>query len=71
MAAVVLGVILGQLGESAFIKSMQLLDYNPLNFFTRPVSAMLLVLGIASLAYSIYRASRIVPDGDAREPRAP
>lgn len=73
MAAVVLGVILGQLGESAFIKSMQLLDYNPLNFFTRPVSAILLVLGLASLAYSIHRASRVVSgrDRDARESRVP
>jgi putative tricarboxylic transport membrane protein len=58
MAGIVLGVILGELGESAFVKSMQLLDYNPLALFTRPVSALLVTAGIASLVYSLWRGLR-------------
>ncbi len=39
-----------QAGESAFSKSMQLMDYDFLGFFSRPISAVLLVLGLAAIA---------------------
>lgn len=52
-AGVVLGLILGKLGESAFSKSMQLMDYNFLGFFTHPIAAVLLVLGAAAIVTGI------------------
>jgi len=57
-AGIVLGLILGKLGESAFTKSMQLMDYDFFGFFTRPISAVLLVLGIAALLTSIVNEIR-------------
>ncbi|MDE0111503.1 MAG: tripartite tricarboxylate transporter permease [Albidovulum sp.] len=52
-AGVVLGLILGKLGESAFTKSMQLMDYSFLGFFERPVAAALILLGFAAIGLSI------------------
>ncbi len=52
---IVLGVILGQIGESAFVKTMQLFHYNPMGFFERPVAACLLLAGIASIVYNIMK----------------
>ena len=49
MAGIVIGAILGKLGESAFVKSMQILDYNYFNFFERPICAVLLSLALASV----------------------
>ena len=49
MAGIVIGAILGKLGESAFVKSMQILDYNYFNFFERPICAVLLSLALASI----------------------
>ena len=52
-AGIVLGLILGKLGESAFSKSMQLMDYDFFGFFSRPISAALLILGTAAIVASI------------------
>lgn len=52
-AGIVLGLILGKLGESAFSKSMQLMDYDFLGFFHRPIAASLLLLGVAAIVASI------------------
>ncbi len=52
-AGIVLGLILGKLGESAFSKSMQLMDYDIFAFFTRPIAAVLLVLGLAAILSGI------------------
>ena len=57
-AGVVLGLILGKLGESAFSKSMQLMDYNFLGFFERPIAAVLILLGIAAIVISIINEIR-------------
>jgi putative tricarboxylic transport membrane protein len=56
MPGIVLGLILGRIGESAFVKTMQMLDYSFLGLFTRPISAILLVLTILSLGYNLYEA---------------
>ena len=48
-----LGLILGGIGESAFAKSMQLLDYQMLEFFQRPIAATLLGLSVIMLVVSI------------------
>jgi putative tricarboxylic transport membrane protein len=61
IAGIVLGLILGQLGESSFVKSMQLLSYDPLRLFTRPIAAVLLTLAILTVAYNLYQALRTPP----------
>lgn len=52
-AGIVLGLILGKLGESAFSKSMQLMHYDFTGFFGRPIAAILLVLGAVAIVTSI------------------
>ncbi len=52
-AGVVLGLILGKLGEAAFSKSMQLMDYNFFGFFERPIAGVLIVLGVSAIIFSI------------------
>ena len=52
-AGIVLGLILGDLGESAFAKSMQLMDFDPLGFFQRPIAAVLIVLGIVAIVSAV------------------
>lgn len=52
-AGVVLGLILGGIGESAFAKSMQLLDYQVVELFERPITATLLILSAIMLIVSI------------------
>ena len=52
-AGIVLGLILGKLGESTFSKSMQLMDYDYTGFFTRPISALLLTAAFATIAWNI------------------
>ena len=56
MAGIVIGAILGKLGESAFVKSMQLLDYDLLNFFQRPISAFLISLAFLALFAGLLRS---------------
>ena len=52
-AGIVLGLILGKLGESAFAKSMQLLDYSPLALMSRPIVAILLLAAVVTVARSV------------------
>jgi putative tricarboxylic transport membrane protein len=52
-AGIVLGLILGELGESAFAKSMQLMDYDPAGFLERPIAAVLLVLAVGAVVSSV------------------
>ncbi|MGD1876574.1 MAG: tripartite tricarboxylate transporter permease [Kiloniellaceae bacterium] len=60
-AGIVLGLILGELGESAFSKSMQLMDYDFLGFFSRPISAGLLLLGAFTIITSVISEIRGQP----------
>ena len=55
-AGIVLGVILGKLGESAFAKTCQMTHYNLLSFFHRPVSAILVCVGLLFFFLNIYWA---------------
>ncbi len=59
VAGVVLGLILGDLGEAAFVKSMQLMHYNFFGFFARPIAAVLIGLGLVTIVVNILRPSRI------------
>ncbi len=59
VAGIVLGLILGRLGEAAFVKSMQMMHYDFLGFFGRPIAAALIVLGFVTIVLNIVRPSRI------------
>ncbi|MCB1548808.1 MAG: tripartite tricarboxylate transporter permease, partial [Hyphomicrobiaceae bacterium] len=53
MAGVVLGLILGKIGESAWVKTMQMVDYSVIGLFQRPITAFLLVLAAISVVLSV------------------
>lgn len=55
---IVLGVILGEIGESSFAKSMQMLDYDVLGLLARPIAGGLLVLALATVVYNLVQAVR-------------
>lgn len=57
-AGIVLGLILGKLGESAFAKSMQLMDYDFFGFFSRPIAGFLLVAALLTVCSSIWSEVR-------------
>ena len=52
-AGIVLGLILGKIGEAAFAKSMQLFHYAPTEFATRPLALILILLAVATLVSSV------------------
>ncbi len=53
VAGIVMGLILGKLGESSFTKSMQLLSYDPLALFVRPIAGLLLTAAAITLIWNI------------------
>ncbi len=55
---IVLGLILGQIGERTFAQAMQISQYDFSSFLTRPISAFLVVVTLLTLATSVYRALR-------------
>lgn len=55
-AGVVLGLVLGDLGESSFVKSMQFMQYNWLGFFERPIAGFFITAGILTVLAGIYKA---------------
>jgi putative tricarboxylic transport membrane protein len=55
---IILGVILGKLGESALVKSMQIMHYNWFGFFGRPICAILLIGGVVTLLFNIIKPVR-------------
>lgn len=57
-AGIVLGLILGKLGESAFAKTMQMLDFSALGFIDRPIAAFLILAAVATVANGIWREVR-------------
>jgi putative tricarboxylic transport membrane protein len=58
VAGIVMGLILGGLGESSFAKSMQLLNYEPLALFSRPIAAFLLTAALLTLIWNVTAALR-------------
>lgn len=53
VAGIVMGLILGKLGESSFTKSMQLLKYDPIALFSRPIAGFLLTAAAITLIWNI------------------
>lgn len=58
VAGVILGLILGGIGESSFTKSMQMLDYNVLLLFTRPITAALVGVALLTIVWRLVEAVR-------------
>ena len=56
--AIVMGVILGQIGENSMSQALTILDYNFLGFFTEPVSAVFCGIGLLTIVWSIFRRAR-------------
>ncbi len=56
LAGIVLGLILGRIGEQTFAQAMQMLHFEWSGFLGRPIALVLLVAGFATLAGSIYGA---------------
>jgi len=58
-AGIILGTILGQLGEAALVKSLQMMRYDWFGFFGRPVSAVLIIGGVVAFLLHFVSVSRI------------
>ena len=53
--AIVMGVILGQLGENSFAQAMTMLNYSFLGFFENWISGVFIGVGLLTVAWSIGR----------------
>ena len=53
---IVLGLILGKIGEQNFAQGMQMVHYDLVTYLSRPICALLIAAGALTLAASIYRA---------------
>jgi putative tricarboxylic transport membrane protein len=58
VAGIVLGLILGRLGESSFTKAMQMLGYDVFALFSRPIAGLLLAAAILTLLWNVYSEFR-------------
>lgn len=58
VAGIVLGLILGTLAESSYIKSMQMVQYQFFDLLARPVTGVLLVLALLTIGFNIYNELR-------------
>ena len=54
-AGIILGVILGKIGEGFFIKAMQLMNYNLFGFTYHPIAVVLLAGGLLSIIINIVK----------------
>jgi len=53
---IVLGLILGKIGEQNFAQGMQMVHYDLGTYFSRPICAVLIFAGFVTLGSSVYRA---------------
>jgi len=56
IAGIVLGIILGKIGEQNFAQGMQMVHYDLVTYMSRPICFILIVAGAITLATSIYKA---------------
>ncbi len=56
VAGIVLGLILGKIGEQTFAQAMQMLHFEWSGFFSRPIAITLIIAGMLTLLNSIYSA---------------
>ena len=55
VAGIVLGLILGKIGEQNFAQAMQMVSYDIGDFLSRPIVAILLFVGATTILLSIFR----------------
>lgn len=55
VAGIVLGLVLGDIGEAAFAKTMQLTNYSLITLMHRPICAFLLSVGTLTVLWNIFR----------------
>jgi len=65
VAGIVLGLVLGDLGEAAFVKTMQLTGYSLTTFLSRPVCGALVAVGVLTLLWNFYSELRRKPPAAA------
>ena len=53
---IVLGIILGKIGEQNFAQGMQMVHYDLITYLSRPICAMLILAGAITLGTGVYRA---------------
>ena len=58
---IVLGLILGKIGEQTFAQAMQMVHYDPLTLMLRPYSALLITAALITLIVNVYRAAKPSP----------
>lgn len=58
MPGIVLGLILGSIGESAFVKTVQIFHYDLWQLVDRPVALTLLLLATGSMCFGLLRSLR-------------
>ncbi|MCH7487696.1 MAG: tripartite tricarboxylate transporter permease [Proteobacteria bacterium] len=58
VAGIILGLILGKLGEQNFAQAMQMVSYDMWVFISRPIVAVLLFAGLATIVTNLIRALR-------------
>ena len=54
--SIVLGIILGKIGEQNFAQGMQMVHYDLVTYFSRPICAILILAGAITLFVGIYNA---------------
>ena len=53
---IVLGIILGKIGEQNFAQGMQMVHYDLIAYMSRPICALLIVAGALTLIAGVYKA---------------
>ena len=58
---IVLGIILGKIGEQNFAQGMQMVHYDLFDYLSRPVCLILIIAGTLTLASGLYKAFKANP----------
>ncbi len=53
---IVLGLILGKIGEQTFAEAMQLVSYDLVTLMSRPIAGLLIAVGAVTILTNIYKA---------------
>ena len=53
---IVLGIILGKIGEQNFAQGMQMVHYDLIAYFSRPICLILITAGLLTLSVGVYKA---------------
>ena len=71
VAGIVLGLILGKIGEQTFAQAMQMVHYDFITYMSRPIALILILAAVGTTATSIYKAikgpTRVADKQDASQ----